>query len=90
MEFFSWETLVTSAGATAFVLLVCQFTKVPLDRVWKIPTRLFVFILSVLTMVIANVFLGSLTVPGFALSIFNAFIVATAAMGAYELTFARK
>ena len=35
----TWTYLATIAGAAAFTLLVVQFLKAPLDKVWKIPTR---------------------------------------------------
>jgi len=35
---YTWEYLATLAGATAATLLIVQFLKVPLDKVWKIPS----------------------------------------------------
>ena len=41
----TWTYLATIAGAAAFTLLVVQFLKAPLDKVWKIPTRVFACLL---------------------------------------------
>lgn len=84
---FSWETIATISGATAFVLLVCQVAKVPLDKVWKIPTRAFAYILAVISMTVANVFMGAQTPDLYVMVFINAVIVTAAAMGAYEATF---
>lgn len=45
-EPFTWSYLATIAGAAAFTLLFVQLFKVPLDKVWKIPTRAFAYIVS--------------------------------------------
>ena len=39
-EPFTWEYLATIAGATAATLLIVQQLKLPLDKLWKIPTRI--------------------------------------------------
>lgn len=85
----TWAYLATIAGATAATLLIVQFMKVPLDKVWKIPTRLFVYIIALVIMVVATAFTSGLSVDSFLLCLLNAFIVALAAYGSYELTFAR-
>jgi len=85
----TWAYLATIAGATAATLLIVQFTKVPLDRVWKIPTRLFVYLIALTIMVVATAFTSGITLNSFLLSVLNAFIVALAAYGSYEITFAR-
>lgn len=85
----TWAYLATIAGATAATLLITQYLKVPLDKVWKIPTRLFVYLLALAIMVVATAFTSGITPNSFLLSVLNAFIVALAAYGSYELTFAR-
>ena len=85
----TWAYLVTIGGATAATLLIVQFMKVPLDKVWKIPTRLFVYIIALVIMTVATAFTSGLDVNSFLLCLLNAFIVALAAYGSYELTFAR-
>lgn len=86
-EPFTWAQLASIAGATAFVLLVVQFLKVPLDRVWRVPTRVFTYILSLAVMLVATGFTVGLTVENACMAAVNAFIVALSAYGAYELTF---
>ncbi len=89
-EPFTWEYLVTVAGASAFTLLVVQFLKLPLDKVWKIPTRLLVYVIALLVMMVATVFTTGLTWQNALLAFCNAFIAALTAMGTYEMTFAKK
>lgn len=86
---YSWEYLATIAGATAATLLIVQFLKLPLDKIWKIPTRLVVYVISLIIILLAQYFTIGLTIQSGILSIINAFVVALAAMGAYELTFAK-
>lgn len=88
-EPFSWEYLATIAGASAFTLLVVQFFKFPLDKVWKIPTRLFAYFVSLIAMLIATFFIGELTLESAMLVFVNAFISALTAYGAYEITFSK-
>lgn len=86
---YTWEYLATIAGATAFTLLVAQFLKFPLDKVWKIPTRILVYVIALIVMLVATAFTGGLTLSAAGLAVANAFVVAFAAYGAYEVTFAR-
>lgn len=85
----TWGYLATIAGAAALTLLIVQFLKVPLDRVWKIPTRAFAYVISLCIMLIATAFTTGLTADSALLVAANAFIAATSAYGAYELTFAK-
>ena len=84
---FTWEQLATIAGATAAVVLIVQFLKLPLDHIWKIPTRIVVYIMALVILLIATAFTTGLTPQSAILTAVNAFIVALSAMGAYELTF---
>lgn len=86
---FTWAYLASIAGTAAFALLFVQFFKVPLDRVWKIPTRVFVYIICLITMLVATAFTAGLTVQTALLSAVNAMLAALSAMGAYEITFAK-
>ena len=87
---YDWSILGTTAGAMAAVLLVVQFLKAPLDKIFKIPTRAFVYILSVLIMVGAQYFgNGSIILADLLPLLLNAVVVAMGAMGAYEQTFAK-
>lgn len=86
---YDWTALAGVAGATAFTLLVVQFIKAPLDRIWHIPTRAIVYLIAFATLLIAQVFTVGFTIDGLALTAVNAVIAGSAAMGAYELTFAK-
>ena len=86
---FTWEQLATIAGATLATLLVVQLLKLPLDRVWKIPTRIVVYAIALAIMILATYFTAGITGQNVALAAINAVIVALAAMGSYELTFAK-
>lgn len=88
-EPFTWQYLATIAGAAAFTLLVVQFFKVPLDKIWKIPTRLLAYIIALITMIVATAFTTGLDAQTIFLAAVNAFIAALTAYGAYELTFSK-
>lgn len=88
-EPFTWAYLATIAGAAAFTLIVVQLCKVPLDKVWHIPTRLLVYIICLLVMLAATHFTVGLGWENGLLAAVNAFIAALTAYGAYELTFAK-
>lgn len=84
---FSWEQLATIAGATTATLLIVQLLKLPLDKVWKIPTRIVAYVIALVLMIVATAFTVGLTWSNAGLAAVNAVIVALAAMGAYEVTF---
>ena len=86
---YTWESLGTIAGATAAVLMIVQLIKAPLDKVWKLPTRLVVYVLALVLMLTAQVFNGGLTWQSGLLAAVNAVMVALAAYGSYEVTFAK-
>ena len=86
---FSWDYLATIAGATAATLLIVQLLKLPLDRVWKIPTRILVYFIALIILILATVFTIGLDWSTGLLTAMNAVIVALAAMGSYEITFAK-
>lgn len=85
----TWPYLATIAGAATFTLLVVQLFKVPLDKVWKIPTRVFVYIVCLATMLLATAFTTGLTIENAALAALNAVLATFTAMGEYEITFAK-
>lgn len=86
--YMTWDFLGTMTGATAAVLLVVQFLKTPLDKIWKIPTRYIVYLLSVFILVAVEfVNKGVFSFDRIFLTLLNAIIVTMAAMGAYEVTF---
>ena len=63
--------------------------KAPLDKIWKIPTRVFAYIIALLTMLVATAFTTGLDIQTALLAVVNAFIAALTAYGAYEVTFAK-
>lgn len=85
----TWEQLATIGGAAMATLLIVQLLKLPLDKVWKIPTRIVVFFISFVVLLLATYFTQGLTWNTALLTVINAVIVALTAMGAYELTFAK-
>jgi len=90
-EPFTWQALGTIAGCTAFVLLFVQLIKAPLDKVWKIPTRLLVYVVCLVLMLASAVFSGDgLSWNTALLAVANAVIPTLLAIKTYELTFGRK
>lgn len=86
-EFYSWDNLSSFSGIVACVTLIIQFTKVSLDKVWKIPTRFVVWILSYILLIIVSWFNAGITTNIVLMSALNAVVVTLASMGAYEATF---
>jgi cell division protein FtsW (lipid II flippase) len=87
-EFMSWDLLATSSGAVLVTLLVVQFLKLPLDKVWKVPTRFVVYLIALILLILYEVVtVGVLTFPRAPLIALNAVVVAVGAMGSYEVTF---
>ena len=88
MEQFTWGLLATMAGATTATTLIVQFLKLPFDKVWKIPTRIVVYVIAAAIM---SAVMIATSVPfsfgNVGLTLLNAFVVALAAMGTYEVTF---
>ena len=83
----SWEQLATIGGAAMATLLIVQLLKLPFDKVWKIPTRIIVFVISFIVLGLATYFTTGLDWNTALLTVINAVIVALTAMGGYELTF---
>lgn len=88
-EPFTWAYLSTIAGAAAFTLLVVQFIKAPLDKVWKLPTRFVAYVIALTVMLVATAFTSGLNIDNVLLSVCNALLAALSAYGMYELTFAK-
>lgn len=85
---FTWAQLATIAGATAATLLIVQFLKLPVDKVFgKVPTRIVAYVIALALMLVATAFTTGITTQDALLAAVNAFIVALAAMGSYEITF---
>lgn len=85
----SWGQLATISGCAMMTMLIVQLCKLPLDKIWKIPTRFVVFFISLVIMLLATYFTNGLNGSTALLTIFNAVIAALTAMGGYEVTFAK-
>ena len=83
----TWEYLVTVAGASLMTLLIVQFIKAPLDKVWKVPTAFVAYMIALAILVAAHAMTSGMNANTFLLCLLNAFIAATSAMGMYEKTF---
>ena len=83
----TWEQLATIGGAAMATMLIVQLLKLPLDKVWKIPTRIIVFVIAFIILILATYFTQGLSWSTALLTVINAVIVALTAMGGYELTF---
>ena len=83
-ELMTWTNLGTLAGATAAVLLITQYIK-PFFP--KIDTRLIALILAVGILEAATAIAGG-SAADYIVAILNAVLVASSAMGAYQVTFA--
>ena len=90
VQAYDWESLGTMAGATAATLMIVQLIKAPLDKVWKLPTRLVTYVAALVILLAAQGFTKGFDAQGIALAAVNAVMVALSAYGSYELTFARK
>ena len=84
-EPFTWEYLVTILGATVATTLVVQLLKLPLDKIWHIPTRIVAYVIALAIMLLATHFTSGLTWSNACLAALNAVIVALAAYGSYEV-----
>lgn len=85
----TWEYLITVGGSSLMTLLIVQFIKAPLDRVWKLPTTLVAYLIALGILTAAHAMTAGLDLSSFLLCLFNAFFSATSAMGMYEKTFRR-
>ena len=85
----TWAQLATIGGASMATMLIVQILKLPLDKVWKIPTRIIVFVIAFIVLTLATYFTAGLDASTALLTVINAVIVALTAMGGYELTFAK-
>ena len=85
-----WEGLGTIAGATAATLMIVQLIKAPLDNVWKIPTRIVVYVVALVSLLAATLFTGKMSLENAGLAALNAVMVALSAYGSYELMFKKQ
>ena len=86
---YTWDSLATIGGAASATLLVVQFLKAPLDRWRHIPTRFLALFIAFALMTGARAYTAGLAWRDVPLITVNAILVALAAMGAYEVSFAK-
>lgn len=86
-EPFTWQYLATILGATAATLVFVQILKLPIDKIWKIPTKIVVYFIALIILETATYFTAGLDASSAILAVFNAGLVTLAAWGAYEVTF---
>ena len=84
VEFFSWDTLGTYAGAAALVALVTQLTK-ELPYVSTMPTQVWSYVLAVVILIASLAFTGELTASSACLTLANGVLVSLASNGGYSL-----
>ena len=83
MQFVDWTILATYAGAVAMVELLTQVTK-DIEGINNIPTQIWSYILSVVTLYCAYYFTGNLDTSNAVLILFNGFLVSVASNGVYD------
>ena len=86
-EPFTWQYLATILGATAATLVFVQILKLPIDKIWKIPTKIVVYFIALIILETATYFTAGLDASSAILAVFNAGLVTLAAWGADEVTF---
>ena len=81
---FSWDALLTMSGASAATLLIVQGTKRGVDRLIKLPTALYAYIVAVLLMLLATHYTGNLNGSSVMLSMLNGYVVSSTASHTYD------
>lgn len=82
MEFFDWSMLGTYAGAVLAVGVLTQITK-GIKIIEKIPTQIWSYALSLIVLILAQVFGDGITAQSAVLAVFNAAVVSLGANGGY-------
>lgn len=78
-EFFTWEMLATYGGACIIVGIVTQFV----DKLFnKVPTQVVAYFVALVVLLLANLFIGTLTLSSGVLCVFNAILVCSGTSGA--------
>lgn len=83
MEFFDWSMLGSYAGAVMAVGILTQATK-GIRFIELIPTQIWSQVLSLIVLVLAQVFGDGISAQSIVLAVFNAAIVSLGANGGYE------
>ena len=84
MQYETITALGTTVGAVAITLLIVQYLKPAVG----IKTRLFTWLLALVLLCTVTA-LTNPTIEAFVLAGVNSIVVATSAMGTYEMTFAK-
>lgn len=82
-DFFTWQMLTTHAGATLATTAITQVLK-GVRGISKIPTRLFSYLISLLVLIVATLFVSGFAPRSFSLCFLNAILVSLASNGAYD------
>lgn len=91
-SFFTWESIGTFTGSVALVVFLVQLLKLPIDRIWKIPTQYVAYGISLTVLLLSRVFApgqGALDVQSVLLCVLNAAVVSLSAMSAYDMAINR-
>lgn len=83
-EFFTWQFLITFAGAMTATGILTQFLKGLIDQVFKIPTQLLAYIIALVVMNAGQFVLGEFSIGNLGLNFINAVLIATATSGTYD------
>lgn len=83
-DYLTWEFIGSFAGMIAVVTLLIEFLKLPLDKVWKIPTRFLVYAISVVLLFVTEYFTKGITVDNIPLLLLNGVLITMASMGLYD------
>lgn len=86
-EYLNWEFLASFTGVVTVVTLLIQFLKLKLDKVWKIPTRFFVYGMSIVLLFTVEYFTKGLAIDQIPLILLNGVIVTITSLGTYEVSF---
>lgn len=81
-SFFTWAMLATYAGCLAATIMVTQFVKPLWPPKWA--TQFLSYTVAVGILILANLFLGSLTAQTAVICILNGIVIALAANGGYS------
>lgn len=85
LTFLDWSLLGTFSGAVGLTVIIVQLLKLPIDKVWKIPTRFLVYLVCLTIMLLAQFFIGGgLTLQAIAITALNAVLGTLTAMALYE------
>ena len=82
MSFFDWSYLGTFAGALAAVALITELIK-ELPGLKKVPTQFVSWALAFIILILAQLFMGTLSAQNAVLSVLNGAMVSLAANGGY-------